>query len=569
MMSRFGGFAEKGGWVLRFAGFEIDRHRSELRGPDGATIKLRLKAFDLLLLLVLNPRRIIGKQELMDAVWPGIHVSDDSLFQTIRELRAALGDDKRQLIRAVSGRGYLLEVDVSGLPDAADVSAKPLPSAEPLVPETASERAGRLPRFRMHRRAALLAMAGGSAAALVAAAALFHRLSVSSPMTVTVVPITTVGNDPETVRMARGVMRELTDGLTKIETIRVVTPPGSVQAAGLVVNGELEKTESAWNLRAHLTESATGTVRWTTALSVDLASGDMQLQQTRLAAGMGHPLALRINALLKSGNRSVDGLPTGSSKAAIEQATASINQTTLERFRAAQAMLENALADDSGNVDLQVALAAFQLRGLQMDWFPAAEREQAERRIGAIMERALRARPDYIPVLEAQCRLLSETNSFVESLVVCDRVLALDQWHGIVRYLLGLSQLFLGRFDDALATFKQADRFDTPQVSRWLWAVGAGWACLSMGKAEDALPWLQRSIAITSASGRTHMLLAAAYQQLGRTAEASAAMAKAMELRPSSTARNVPPPTRNTSPVYIKAADRLISLMVAAGLPET
>jgi hypothetical protein len=64
------------------------------------------------------------------------------------------------------------------------------------------------------------------------------------------------------------------------------------------------------------------------------------------------------------------------------------------------------------------------------------------------------------------------------------------------------------------------------------------------------------------------MLLAAAYQQLGRTAEARAAMAKAMELRPGSTARNVPPPTKNTSPVYIKAADRLVSLMVAAGLPE-
>ena len=105
--------------MLRFAGFEIDRQRSELRGPGGQTIKLRLKAFALLSLLAANPRRIIGKQELMEAVWPGVHVSDDSLFQTIRELRAALGDDKRQLIRAVSGRGYLLEADVSGPPDAA------------------------------------------------------------------------------------------------------------------------------------------------------------------------------------------------------------------------------------------------------------------------------------------------------------------------------------------------------------------------------------------------------------------------------------------------------------------
>ena len=83
-----------------------------------------------------------------------------------------------------------------------------------------------------------------------------------------------------------------------------------------------------------------------------------------------------------------------------------------------------------------------------------------------------------------------------------------------------------GRFEDALATFKQADRFDTPQVSRWTWMIGAGWANMLMGRAEDAVPWLQKSIAITSASGRTHMLLAAAYQQLGKTEQAREAMEK-------------------------------------------
>ena len=138
--------------MLRFAGFEIDRQRSELRGPGGQTIKLRLKAFALLSLLAANPRRIIGKQELMEAVWPGVHVSDDSLFQTIRELRAALGDDKRQLIRAVSGRGYLLEADVSGPPDAADIPAKPLPDADAVAPETISEPAESRPGFRMSRQ---------------------------------------------------------------------------------------------------------------------------------------------------------------------------------------------------------------------------------------------------------------------------------------------------------------------------------------------------------------------------------------------------------------------------------
>lgn len=550
--------------MLRFAGFEIDQQRSELRGPDGKTIKLRPKTFDLLWLFAADPKRIISKQELMEAVWPDVHVSDDSLFQCIREIRAALGDDKRQLIRAVSGRGYLLEADVS---DATDIRARE--DAAPAVgPETQSEPAGSWLDLKMRRRAALVAMAGGVSALAVAATLLPDRF-VGSPVTVAMIPMATESNDPLTTRMAAGATRDLIDGLAKIETIRVVTPPGAVQAASFVVSSELEKTDAAWNLRARTTESTSGVVKWTTALSVDLTDADVQLQQTRLAAGMGHALALRFNALLKSGNRSADGLPTGSAKAAIDQATASINRTTPERFHAAQAMLERALAADAGNVDLQVAVAAFQLRGIQMTWFPAAERESVESRVGLIMERALRAQPDYIPVLEAHCRFLSTTNRFVESLVACGKVLALDPWNGIALYHIGLSQIFLGRFDDALAKFKQADRFDTPQVARWTWAIGAGWTCLLMGRAGEAVPWLQRSIAITPASGRTHLLLAAAYQQLGRTDDARAAIAKALELRPGSTALNAPPPTSNTSPVFLKASERVVNLMIAAGLPES
>ena len=74
--------------VFRFAGFELDEPRAELRGPGGAPIKLRPKAFDLLRLLAANAGRVVSKQELMEAVWPNVHVSDDSLFQCIRQLRA-------------------------------------------------------------------------------------------------------------------------------------------------------------------------------------------------------------------------------------------------------------------------------------------------------------------------------------------------------------------------------------------------------------------------------------------------------------------------------------------------
>src|SRR5688572_7793899 len=72
----------------------------------------------MLCLFATNAGRVLSKQELMEAVWPNVHVGEDGLFQCIREIRAALGDEQRQMIKLVSGRGYLFALDVSAEPAA-------------------------------------------------------------------------------------------------------------------------------------------------------------------------------------------------------------------------------------------------------------------------------------------------------------------------------------------------------------------------------------------------------------------------------------------------------------------
>lgn len=42
-------------------------------------------------------------------MWPGISVSDDSLIQCIRDIRIALEDDARELVKTIVGRGYILK----------------------------------------------------------------------------------------------------------------------------------------------------------------------------------------------------------------------------------------------------------------------------------------------------------------------------------------------------------------------------------------------------------------------------------------------------------------------------
>jgi len=559
--------------VLRFAGFELDRERIELRGPDGEAIKLRPQTFAMLTLFAANAGRALSKRELMEAVWPNVHVGDDSLFKCIRELRTALGDDRRQLIKLVPGHGYRLDAQVTSEPvtnePAGGAAAPPADGAEPVANAAAEAELAKTRWSRFVRRgpAALAAVAVlGAAFGFAIAAPMFGPgLFKSRPPAIAIMPIT--GSEADTVPTAAAVTIRLADGLAKINKLRVVTPDPAARTtpADFVLSGELHKTERSWELRARLTRTADREVIWTEPVSVAIGDTDLGLQQSRLAAGLGHPLALRINELVRAGAQAT---ADDTAKVVVEQATASIMQTTRERFTAAQAMLEKALADEPNNTDLQVALAALQLRGIQMVWYSPADAAAAEKNAKAMLERALRTKPNSIPVLQAYCRFLNATNEFVESLVACARILAFDPWDGMALYHIGLSQLPLGRFEDALATFKQADRFDTPPVSRWTWLLGAGVSYLMMGRDEEALPWLERSIAVTPASGRSLILLAAAYQRLGRTDEAHAALTQGLKLRPGSTVSNVGIPTKNVSATYMEARGRIEQALIEAGLPE-
>ena len=46
-------------------------------------------------------------------------------------------------------------------------------------------------------------------------------------------------------------------------------------------------------------------------------------------------------------------------------------------------------------------------------------------------------------------------------------------------------------------------------------------------------------------------------------------MTEGLKLRPGTTALNVSPPTRNASPVFVEAGERVIQLMITGGLPES
>ena len=116
--------ADEGRRPLCFAGFTVDLSRLSLL-RDGEPIYLRRQSFDVLRYLVEHPGRLISKDELIEKVWPHALVTDDSLVQCVKDIRAGMADTGHLIIRTVPRRGYMFLPEVTG-GAAQDVPAAPM-----------------------------------------------------------------------------------------------------------------------------------------------------------------------------------------------------------------------------------------------------------------------------------------------------------------------------------------------------------------------------------------------------------------------------------------------------------
>src|SRR5438105_4215961 len=103
--------------ILRFGQFTLNPQMASLSGPVGP-VPLRPKAFDVLHYLSRHPGRVVSKDELIGTIWPDVFVTDNSLVQCVRDVRAALGDKGEEVLKTVARRGYLfaqavVEIDPS------------------------------------------------------------------------------------------------------------------------------------------------------------------------------------------------------------------------------------------------------------------------------------------------------------------------------------------------------------------------------------------------------------------------------------------------------------------------
>jgi TolB-like protein/DNA-binding winged helix-turn-helix (wHTH) protein/Tfp pilus assembly protein PilF len=95
--------------LFRFGRFELDVRAAELR-KDGIRIRLQGQPFDVLVMLLQRPGKVLTREELRRQLWPeGTFVDfEHGLNAAVKRLRAALGDnaERPRFVETLHRRGY-------------------------------------------------------------------------------------------------------------------------------------------------------------------------------------------------------------------------------------------------------------------------------------------------------------------------------------------------------------------------------------------------------------------------------------------------------------------------------
>ncbi len=247
----------------RFGSFLIDVARRQLT-RDGEPIVVQARVFDLLAYLAGQNDRVVDKNELQDAVWPGRVITDAAMSRAIMKARLAVDDDAQDpaIIKTVHGKGFHF---------VAPVETIEAPAASPaVVPVGVSDNVTMIKRART---VAVIAGLIAVAIALLVAGGFWQnpqrldRVEVSSdtaadsgggeahilPNSIAVLPFVNMSDDVANEYFSDGISEELLNLLTKIPELRVTSRTSAFSLKGR----DMSAAEISRELRvAHLLEGS-------------------------------------------------------------------------------------------------------------------------------------------------------------------------------------------------------------------------------------------------------------------------------------------------------------------------
>ncbi len=566
--------------LYRFAGFRLDTRNRELREGDGPPIALTAKAFDTLCVLLENRHRVLSKDELLAAVWPGRVVEENNLSQAISALRRALGtdaSDHRYLV-TVPGRGYRFVADV----DEGDPAGAIVASAAPTIEGPAATGSRAPPGVASGQRRAIALGALLFVGALFAVAAWRIRetpatlpatsLPPSHQVALAVLPFRSLSTGPRDEGLELGLADTLITRLSRSNALQVralassqriagKTPDaraaGSELDAAYVVEGTTQRIGGQIRINARLVSVAEGRTVWADTFDAPMdrvftlqdRMGDAVTSALKLAPmavstrtkspcegedaqayraylrgyyQLHRPDSARLPEALAAFREAIDRDPTcvrawAGTAFAYRAQVMTADRDPREMFPLAKAAVARALAIDPDSAEAHSSKGFIEF-WYDWDW-PRAE---------ASLRHAVALNPNLAEARLALAHLLVNIGRADEALPHARRAIALDPLSPLVNSLAGSFIGIAGHKDEAR---KHIDKTLELEPDSWIAMRIRSGRWMASGEHARAIAELKRAAEISHDSSQILNSLGGAYAKAGDRAAAEHVLAQLEQRR--------------------------------------
>jgi TolB-like protein/Tfp pilus assembly protein PilF len=516
---------------LRFGPFVLDEARASVVLPDGCERQLRPKSFDLLRHLVSNAQRVVTRAEILDAVWPGLFVTDDSITQCVTDIRRALGDTGGEVIRTVPRRGYLLQAEV-----------------------TAENR--RMPA------------ANGNAAKGVAPGP-------TETPSIAVLPFRGDPDRPDDRYFAEGIIEGIVHVLSGLEGLTVLSLGTSLAQAGhdldvravgralgarYVLRGTLRRSGGRLRLYCELVVADTGAV-----VRADLHEGsdeDLFALQDRISTDVAVTVAPRVREqeLVRARRKPPANLTAYD---LVLQALDRMHRLERRAFEEARGLLEAAVAADPEYGPARSYLAWWHVWRITKGWSDPVEADW--RRATELSEAAIEVDPHNALALVVRGSLVAYVlHRHDDARALLDRATALGPNAAMAWCYKAALDCWTGEGHDAVRHAERALRLAPDDPFTFLILAVLAQAHYTKDAFADAVGFARRSIALNPRDPSAHRVLAAALAGAGRTAEAIEAARTLLAVEPAFRLDDY----RRRSPLVGARKAVFIDRLRQAGLPD-
>jgi TolB-like protein/DNA-binding winged helix-turn-helix (wHTH) protein len=438
---------------LTFGRYVVDLNRGCLL-LDDREIALRPKTFAVLVYLATHPGRLVSKEEILAAVWPNLVVTDDTLVQSIGELRRALGDAGARLITTVPRRGYRFE-------------------SEEAPPERRKARGWHPLRWRWE-----YGIIAPLAVALVFAALWFGStfrhaaapaVAPAAKPAIAVLPFQNQSDDASREYLADGLTQDLINSLGRFSALTVMswnavaTYKGATARPGEIarvldvryqVEGSVRFAADHVRVSAQLVDIQ-GRVLWSARF--DEPAADVFTLQDRITREIAGALAIRVTDFEQE---RVSAKPTASFDAYdyVLRARPALRRPTRANIVEARDLLRRAIALDPGYAAARSALGETFHVAISMGW--AESPAEYWKRVEAEAGEALRLDPEDVRGRILLARSYIAYQRYPEAQAQIDRAIAINPNDADALAGRGNILVWLGKTDAAIEILEFAQRID-------------------------------------------------------------------------------------------------------------